>query len=551
MKNIIAILLILAVGLLPLAAQDRVTKGKELLLQGKTNEALASFRRAVDINPRDTNALTWLGKAYLAANLPDSADIVAQNLISANGKLADGYSISAQALCALKKPMDAYTILRKGLKETKNNPNLLIQLGFVHLANDSTNQAVVIFSQAKEANANNPRLYAGLGEAYIKMGTEAMGMMQFEKSLELDSTQIDLRYKLANMYLKERRYIEAGKMYQSVLRLQPDNENAALELGKLYYIAKMWPSAAKALELYLKNHANDKEVYLMEVESLANSRQHENALAAAKHVLTMDPKASKALGVAARSLYFLRKHEESNQYYQKYAQLDTLTTDDFKRIGRNYLILKNDSLATLNWEQVLQREPNQPDLYTDMANSYMRMKKWDRASDMYAKKLAGDSTYVPGYINYALCRQQIKDFPSAYSALRKALTMRPNYVQGHYYMAVVLTQMDSVKAARGEFETVVVLADSVKEKFKNEFTRAHKYIATSYLQDKNFDKALPALEKYIELEPNDVEYRLFLAQTYFAKNRKDEAKREFLRVQKQDPKNKDAQNGLDRLEMYN
>ena len=150
MKRMIAILLILAVGCLPLFAQDRITKGKDLLLKGHTKEALALFRKAAEANAKDDAALSWLSKTLLAVQNPDAAYTVAKDLMTLNAKNPDGYMLSAQALSEMKRPQEAYSVLSKGLKETKNNVSLLVQLGLVHLANDSTNQAVVAFSQAKE-----------------------------------------------------------------------------------------------------------------------------------------------------------------------------------------------------------------------------------------------------------------------------------------------------------------------------------------------------------------------------------------------------------------
>ena len=120
MKKLIALVLII-VGCLPLAAQDRVTKGKNLFLEGKTGEALALFRKAAEINPRDAGALLWLAKAYLAVGKADSADITAQNLIMLNSPyptiktaiwhLSELSSIIFRLLLFISKPNQSYVYL--------------------------------------------------------------------------------------------------------------------------------------------------------------------------------------------------------------------------------------------------------------------------------------------------------------------------------------------------------------------------------------------------------------------------------------------------------
>ena len=543
---------VLCCGALSVFAQDRgVPKGKELLKQGMIDEALAVLRRTSAIEPTNVEALYWLGQAYLKAAKPDSAEIIGLNLLSQNNKGVDGYLLVAEAETAQKEFSDAYIILRKGLKATKKNPLLLTQLGFVQLEHDSTEQAIVSFSQAKESDPNNHANYRGLGEAYLKLAANPIAIMQFEKSIELDSMQINLKYRLANLYMKERRYTEAAKMYHSVLQQNPEDDNAALELAKLYFAARQYANAARVLEPLANRKPNDQEIWLMYMDALYSSKQYTHAIEAAEHVLTLDANSKRALRVSARANFILKKYEESIASYQALSAVDTIDATDTKNWGKSHLELKMDSLGVMYLEKSLAMDSTQSDIFTELGAAYMRLRQWDLAAKMYSKKMVQDSSYATAYVNYALSNMQLAKWEEARKALYNFLILRPTYLQGHLYLARCLAQMDSLSSAVREYNTVVQLADTSETKYKTELGEAYKMMSLAYLIEKKYPPALESLTKAVSFKPDDVELHLWRAQTLHTLSKKDDAAREYKNVLRLDPNNKDAKKGLQLLEQYN
>lgn len=552
MKRFTAMLsLVLMLMVLPAASQDKVHEGMVLLDQGKADEAAALFQKAVDLNPRNTAAMNGLAKAQLQGGKPALAEATAKNALLVDDKNAETWLLLAQAQMSLGHKADAYTTLRKAIKPTKNNPELLVQLGWLHLSADSTSQAEIAFSQAKQQLPKNPEIYRGLGEAYLKLGAEPVALMQFEESIKYDTVQVELRAKMADLYLKDRRYNEAAQMYRSVLNHDPENDKAALEVSRIYMLSKQYKNATSYLESYVLRHPEDQATWSTYMEALDKSRQYQSALSAAEHLLKNNPNDPLALRLAGKANFMLKQYQPAVDAYTKLVAVDTLGYEDAKRLGKSYYALKNDSLALRYMEVSLAKNPDQDDLYNDMGASYMRTKQWEKAAEMYQNRIKADSTYPNGYINFALCKMAMADFQPATAALRKATALRPNYVAGYLYLGRALRGADSLRAARQAYETMASLADSMKNNYKNELGEAYTFITFSYLVEKNNSQALGAVTKAIEFKPNDVELNLWRAQILHALDRREEAKTQYEKVMRLDPKNADAKKGLDILQLYN
>jgi len=533
-------------------AQDKLETGKNLLKSGKAKEAVVVLKT---VNPADlkyTDAMVELAKAYLAVGKPDSAEISAKIALDKNDKNPEVYIILSRAYIEQKKKPEVYAILKKGLKSVKNNPALLTQLGYTHLLHDSTDLAIVDFSRAKEVDPKFALAYEGLGDVYSKLQGDAIATMQYEEAVKLDSTKEELLYKLAKVLMKERRYTEAARAYNMILKLKPDNESVRLELGKLYFAAKQYVNAARIFAPFVEKNLKDEAIWKTFLEAIDSSKRYDLGYSVAENILKTQPKSPKAIRLAGKSGYYTRKYSESIKHYEALGKIETLSGEDLKYFGRSNYEMKKDSLAIKYMEQSLAVDSTQSDIFVDLGNTYMRQKRWDKAAAMFEKKMNQDSSYVTAFVNYALCIQQppLEKFEQARNALLKALRQRPNYLNGHYYLANCYAQLKSVPDAKREYETVIVLADTMKSKYKTELGDAYKYIGVTLLSENNYPSAMEALNSALVYRPKDMQLMVWKAQTLHAMNRKDEARKEFEKILKMDPNNKDAKRGLDILDLY-
>lgn len=535
-----------------LFSQTSLDRGKELLQQGKYREAIGQLRQVLDSYPRNAEAWRMLGEAYLRVGNLDSAEIAARRALSIDDERPEPYMTLSDVLAGRKNHKEAISTLRRAMKNKAATSPLLTHLGFLLLSLDSLDQAIVAFSQAKEANPNYGLAYEGLGDAYMKQGVPAIAILQYEKGVEVDSLRPSIYYKLANAYFKERRYTDAARAYRNVLRIDSTNCNAQLELGKLYFAAKLYPDAVNVLKLYIKNCSAKGEVLLMNTEALYFSRQYEEALAMAENQLKSDPKSVRATRVVANSYTELKKHDKAIQTFETLAKLDTLRFEDYRHLARSYKETKRDSLAILTLERAIALDSTELQLYSDLGGIFMNLRQWAKAAAAFEKRFQKET--VPGravgaYVNYGRCMMALQDWEMGRWALRTALGIYPQYIQGYGWLGLCLSQLDSLDEAKKAYITVLAMIDTVSDKseYKTEITDAHQQIGFINLRQKKYQEAIESLVRADKLRPNDVQTLLWIAQSYHFLRKDEEACQYYKRVLKLDSKNEAAKKGVDLL----
>jgi tetratricopeptide (TPR) repeat protein len=533
---------------LPGWAQTQITSGQQLLRQGKADAALVQLRQAAVSYPKDPAAWFWLGEAYLQTAKPDSALFAGEQIFELNNKLAEGYVLTAKAYLAKKNLIEAKNTLQAGFKFNKQNADLLIVRGEALLASDSTDMAIVAFTQATKAAPNNPVAYERLGDIYWKQGGTVMGIMTYEKALAVDSTQANLLHKLAKAYVAERRYTDAARSYQRLIMLDTTNQVAAFELAKLFFAAKQYGKAAPLLQNYVAAHPSSLEAWSMYVEALYLGRQYKDVPLAAHKLLELQPNSVPTLRMLAHANFEIRDFEQTIAVYQQINRLEKLEGDEFKRLGKAYQATKRDSLAAKAYEDALRAGIGGAELYGELGAIYMRARQFEQAAAWFEKRFQQDSTVTSAYVNYALCNMALEKWTLARVALYRALQLKPDYVHGHLFLARTLSQMDSLSRARKECETVIKLATASGNGYKTELAEAHGLIGFTLLLEKQYPAAVEPLKASIRFKDDNPQTHLWLAQTYALSSRAEEAIAEYKIVLKLDPKNKEARKNLALIE---
>jgi len=419
------------------------------------------------------------------------------------------------------------------------------------IAQGELDPAIQSLTLARDAAPTDAAVYALLATAYSQQGAEPMALLQFEKAIELDSTQTDVRLQLAGLYAKSRRWQDAGRQYQQVLRRDPANDLAAQELGRLYLKAKQTEPAIKVLRPYIERHPENEALAVEYLGALESSGHWFDLAAAADRILAAHTDWVPALRAAARAKARLGQHEQALAQFLRLNGIEPLGAADAVLVGSCYAAQRDDAQAVAWFERTLQPGAGAGLDWAEPAAAFMRMKRWEEAARCYERKAAQDSTSASAWLNYALCKQQMKDYEASRTALRRFVARKPESVQGRYSLATTYVLMDSTRAARREYSEVLRLAADREAEFRDETLQSYRYLSVAHLLDKNWGPAVQALDAVLRYEPNDVEMRLYRAQALFALNRKTEARDEFQSVLRRQPGNPQAKKGLDLLAQYN
>jgi Flp pilus assembly protein TadD len=206
-------LLLLSCLIIAAAMAQNITEGIKQLYYQKANTAKQTLQNAVNANPKDANAIYWLGQAYLAGSDPDIAG--------------------------------AKSVYQKALNEGVNDPLIWVGMGHVETLNGRRNEARQNFEAAITASLDrrknpSPAVLAAIGRAMAdgpsNIGDPQYGIEKLKKAAELNPTDPDILVNLGINYQKlgGDRGGEAVQAYNAALQRDPKYARALYRIGMVY-----------------------------------------------------------------------------------------------------------------------------------------------------------------------------------------------------------------------------------------------------------------------------------------------------------------------------
>lgn len=140
--------------------------------QGKYDEALIAFRKAVMINGNHGRAFTKMGEVHLELNEPDKSEFCFQK---AGDIFLDREMHSA-----------AENAFKEVLKLNPKTTNVYNSLGILYRKRHEFKDAIRMYEMALKVDSNDENIYYNLGRALMEDGRIDDAKKQFQRALELE-----------------------------------------------------------------------------------------------------------------------------------------------------------------------------------------------------------------------------------------------------------------------------------------------------------------------------------------------------------------------------
>jgi type IV pilus biogenesis/stability protein PilW len=189
---------------------------------------------------------------------------------------------------------------------------------------------------------------------------------------------------------------------------------------------------------------------------------------------------------------------------------DHILQDD---IGLAYLYLKDPDLAIDYFKKALEIKDDYTPARNNLGNAYAEKKEWDKAIEQY-KIVTADLLYgTPQFplSNLGFVYSELQEYGLAAQYFRKALDIKPDFVQALYGLAKTYMATDRVPEAIANLEKAVDISpDSAILYFE---------LARAYALNGDYTKALSAYHKVVELNPTSTLADRALIEAQKIKNR--------------------------------
>ena len=495
-------------------AEGRAGVGQVWLRRRNYDKALEQFQMAQKM---DANlAMSYWGVGEVARRNEDFTGAIPslQRAVELDHKFPDAQLALGDCLTQLKRYDEAVAALNPGLNwGPKWRPRFLVALGFVEMTRDSLRDAGIYFTQAREAAPDDPITNRALGDFYLKRGIGSLAIPEYEKAVALDSTDIDLRFALGKALAFDQHYDEAIEQYKWVAVANPDYPCAQLALGDIFYRAGQAKAAYYAesrphLEKYTQLMPNDPKGWsLLGRDYFYLKLKDESAVALQK---AMD------LGDKSKDMYtvlFRVKVERKDwQGALDAIQKGEPNNSDLLKLAQVQAFLGNQAAADSVYRGLVDRDSTSSDArfaLLEMAKTQYRVKDYANATSTLRRRIALDGTSDEAYYYLGLSLKEMKQLPDAITALRQAANLAPAKGDRHFWLAVTLTQADSIEAGLEEFRATAAVDSTSKNA-----AIARQQIGFRRLLKKDWTGAIQELEQSITIDPQNVQSLIWVAQAY-------------------------------------
>lgn len=203
--------------------QQHVENAKQFLKNGDQKSALIELKSALQQNPDNAAARSYLGQLYLKAGNYGAAE---KELLKAKELGADDNEVLpslSQAQLQLREIDDVLAIDTSQLTSLAMG-QVLAAKGIAYLTRGQNSEAVELTEKALSMAADSPYVRVARASAYLRAeDAVAPAREQLEKAFEIDNTYPAAWSLLGDLEVKEKRLEQARDAYTKSISFQPTN----------------------------------------------------------------------------------------------------------------------------------------------------------------------------------------------------------------------------------------------------------------------------------------------------------------------------------------
>jgi len=555
-KSLLTILFVGTAMTAPLMAQDVQTALKDVEAErfAKAGQTLTQLATS---SPSADNQF-YLGYYYLRSGQVDKAKAAFEKGVAADGKnQLNNVGLAGVAL-AKKDRAGAKTLIDNAVNSTKSkDQNVLLRAGEMYTLEETNDPAEAIrlltIADEKDKKNENAEIEMLLGDAYFLKNDGGNAISKYENALTIAPNLAEANYKIGRLYLRGKNYTKAQEYFKLAVQNDPEFAPTYRAYADALANSRAYKAAATNYELYVqKSGTTDPEQLLDVARYKFLAQDYQGAISYLDQLKGKinNPIIDRMYGWAYSAL---GKNQESVESLNRFISTapQKVIYDDYKYLGRAYGQLgtpEGDSLSVTNLEKAAPQDTTE-NLYREIGEKYYKTKRYDRASQYYAKTIANDKKPQNndflwlGLANYQYAPRVGRDSSAApMDTAQIRVTKQQYYLRADSAFAQMAQRIETdgkkyplayyyraganYYAYPNDKEKAASQAGPLYEKFieqamapdSSDKTDYKKYLVTSYkalagfsILKKDDAKAKEYFEKVLAIDPNDESVKKALA----------------------------------------
>lgn len=524
-------------------------------------KAISVLKSELNQSPNNPLLQFQLGEAYfLLGNIDEARTAFNQAIVSVKSP----YGYIGLGLLELKSgnKSQATSLFDKGVKLDKKNPAIYATVAdlALKLVPADTATARVYLQRGESVSTKNAYLQLIKGDLSSEKKNYGASANDYERVFLYDKANYVSYRNLGILFTKAKNYLDARKNFEESLRLAPNQVLGYKKFSELYYNYAQYAEAEKYYSIYYSKvnpSVDETERYAFIL--FFNKKYQEASELLDKVMAEKGDQANVAIyRVKGYISYETGEYAKGVEYMEKLflaKKADDLLASDFAYNARLQSKSNNDSLAIVYYKSAVVKVENPSEYLDELAKIYIKNKRFDEASTVYAQLLAagGDKSTVSfnvGKMYYQAADEQreilfsitpvadakgkVAPMPKEADGVRALMTkyynsadssfaitneLSPSFATAYIWRGRIQSILDpeaKLQLAKGFYEksVEVLSAAADKGKLKKSFIECYNYLGSYYYFQsertkgdelkQNLTQSISYFEKVLELDPADI-----------------------------------------------
>jgi Flp pilus assembly protein TadD len=214
--------------------------GLLLMNRGRTDEAMAHYRQALEINPTYGDAHYNLGLLLEKTGRTDEAMVYYQKALELDPNYAQAHNNLGLLLMKMGRTDEAMVHYRKALEIDPAYGYAHYNLGILLADMGRTDEAMVHYQKALELNPNHAEAHNNLGALLAKTGRTDEAIAHYRKALEINPEAITPFQNLIFAFVQNGQWTDAASFLQNALASAKSAGDEARAEATLQILAKIY-----------------------------------------------------------------------------------------------------------------------------------------------------------------------------------------------------------------------------------------------------------------------------------------------------------------------
>ena len=280
--------------------------GVVLEKEGNTDDAVAAYQRALELNPGDLSARQSVSRLKPPEEPAQTTSPAAIVDATSEPKQDDPARISTlEKYIRDSRYKEAEPLLASYVKDHPNSSWGWYALGYSQFAQKKIGESIKSLAQSLSLNVKNSDAHKILGRDLMAIGRFDAAQTEFEQSIRFAPTSSESYYDLGKLFSIQDNWQSARKQFEEALRLDPAYIEAIDALGfaqeALGDDTRAVQTYQKAIALNEQRHGNFVSAHVNLSAYYNRTGDPEKALEYAQKALVLDPKSDSAWFQKARA----------------------------------------------------------------------------------------------------------------------------------------------------------------------------------------------------------------------------------------------------------